>query len=263
MKVFADVGELGWAMYLSAHINWLMASGNKVLVYTDRPGMYECDTKPVPEEFKEKFKDYPADCFGRYGVRDADLREYLPRLEKFPGLCCDRTIDWTKEKTIYRPYKPGGDYIIVFPRVRHNPHHAMRNLPCKFYEDLIDDLLLKYQVLLAGTLEEAYNIERDNPRFRSLIGRTNISHLIGLSTNATVAIWGTSAPPKIAMLQGTPTVVIGHEKERFEKEENWSKAPLLFCEIEDYSTVEYSQFKEQIRGFVYDSFSMLHNKKLK
>jgi hypothetical protein len=55
--------------------------------------------------------------------------------------------------------------------------------------------------------------------------------LIDVCTNARVVIGAQSAPPKLALLQGTRTYMVGHEKERHTVTENWMGSEVGFYEV--------------------------------
>ena len=85
--VFIDIGELGWSLYLSGHVQWLKRySKNRILILTseNRKAIFECadEIRDIPEEFDKKYSKYPQRCFGLHGVCDKELRtffkQYIP-----------------------------------------------------------------------------------------------------------------------------------------------------------------------------------------
>lgn len=248
LKVFADIGELGWTMYLSAYVDTL----EDVLVYTDREAMFNCKTKRIPSNFYNLFGNYPADCFGRLGVSDSQIREYFDNiLDPTLHYGCDRII---AEKGCFKAYRTTrtdcGYDIVVFPRCRVSKHHSTRNLTKDFYEDLVMDLSRKFKVVAMGSKDGAYDLNVVNDNFTNLVGKATLQDLIDISTDSKMTIGGTSAPPKIALLQGTPTFIIGHERQRMTIDENWSKAKVGFYETDNYGSVRYDSCKNAIRGFI-------------
>jgi len=237
MYKFLDIGELGWAMYLSAHVNWLMFRQAKCHVITNRPAMFNCDTEPI---VGFEHWDKEPDGFGRVGLSESDIRkqyrDLAPHLEYKP--------DWRiLQMLVVLPYSVTriikDDYIVVLPR-RRKGKFAKRNLSEKFYRDLIRRLSEEHKVVSIGSKDGAYDIDTLNPNYDNYVGKTNIQEMINVLSSANCVIGGTSAPPKISLLQGTPTYIIGHEKRRFTVFENWSCTPVGFHEIEanEYSEVE-------------------------
>ena len=255
---FVDIGELGWSLYLAAHLRWLKDKADlDICVYTDknREVLYDglADRiRPIPTEISDHFKDAPPNCFGRYLIPDQDIRKYVNKHipEDYPlsesiKFNCGRTF---LEKVTFKPYIQDmktkvRNNILVFPRYRTHARHSFRNLPKSFYQDLINELCTEFNdisIISIGIPGQAYDIESDCINYWNLVSNTTtLKELFYLLTASICTIGGTSAPPKIAMLQGVPSYVIGHEKDRFVKEENWSKTPVKFREIDinDYNEI--------------------------
>ena len=239
---FADIGELGWAMYLSGHINWLKDQGKKVMVYTNRPSMFDCTTLGYEHPFTSE-----PEGFGRLGVLDSEIREYFNnQLAHKPKYNCDKSV---LSETIYKPYKCdklGWDYVVIVPRHRQPPFDK-RNLSLKFYNELYTDLAKDYLVYSVGAENGAYHLTCN---CIDLVGKTSVADLITLLTNANFVVGSQSAPPKIALLQGTPTYMIGNEKERHTVTENWSGTNVGFYETTNYNGLEYSEVRDNIRDWI-------------
>lgn len=263
MKVFADIGELGWALYLSAYTRWLNERGEKTTVITDRGCLFESSKiVPIPKEFFDKFGEYPADCFGRRGNSDKQIREVLNAEQSLDNVCDDLKFGDDrsfKGKTIYKPYpvksNPFPKSILVFPRYRASVYHMGRNLSYDFYSKLIGALCVEFphKLILSLGTEESYDItENVYKNYINLRKKTNIQELIDYCSSACVTIGGTSAPPKIALLQGTPSFIIGHEKERFMVEDNWIKTKVGFYEVSvnSYLTLDIPQCIKEVVEFV-------------
>lgn len=251
-KIFADIGELGWSLYLSAHTHWLRQNGEEdiTVITSKKPLFPDCKLIPMPDEFYKEFSVYPAGSFGRFGVADHEIRHFF----KTKGYELSDSLKYCHfteilDKTIYKPYsiksRFGEGDIVVFPRCREHPNFAQRNLSKEFYELLMKKLCEEFvdkQVISVGKHSQAYDIPLYHTNYLNMIGNTSIQDLIDICTNAKTTIGGTSAPPKIALLQGTPSYVIGHEKQRFLVEENWMKTEVEFWEI---PIDGYDNFKDE------------------
>ena len=69
---FADVGELGWSLHLSAHMKYRSTRGLKshVMTYPERICLYEgvCEQSLLPTNFYSKSQKVYADGFGFYNT---------------------------------------------------------------------------------------------------------------------------------------------------------------------------------------------------
>jgi|GEM_PF-2278283 len=246
--VFVDIGELGWSLYLSGHVNWLKKNTNKkIAVFTSRhrKALFENadEVKDIPDEFYRKYSQYSQVSFGLDGVGREELkrffRHYLPEGRFIPGyfeFCCS----WIcRAMTLFTPYKVKNKSIVgnilVFPRCRIPMRNWSRNLPLGFYQELIATLCNEFPdrtVIAMGSKEGAYSIDLPIQNYRNFVGKdTTIQDLIDFCPACLGAVGGASAPPKITLLQGVPTYVIGHEKERVIIKENWLHTKVGFWEI--------------------------------
>jgi len=261
-ELFLDIGELGWSLYLSAHMKWLKAKGQSVpaiMTFPDRECLYE-DIAPeifwVPDSFYDDFDGSLQNCFGLYGVKVEKLREYFNSMflgyfyisEKQPLSCGN----WKKifiDQMLFEayPYKRKfrqGKEILVFPRYRKKWPFASRNLPRVLYIDLLIRLCDENKdcvIKTMGTRSGAYNItEKEVARnnYKNWVGKTaNLQAVIERFQVAICTIGGTSSLPKLALLQGVPSFIIGHEPERFKTDENWLDTKVGFYEV---SSVGYN-----------------------
>ncbi|HDY86904.1 MAG TPA: hypothetical protein ENH82_02175 [bacterium] len=146
-------------------------------------------------------------------------------------------------QTIFKPYEPnqywydGKNEILVFPRHRKVEYFNNRNLPRTFYVGLIDRLCGEFQDCLIrtiGTKKGAYDItevEIERHNYSNFVGWTSIEDLIWRTQFAIGAVGSQSFPLKLSLLQGVPSFVIGHEKFRHVRSENWMKTRVGFYEI--------------------------------
>jgi hypothetical protein len=265
-----DIGELGWSLYLVAHARWLKEQGNKVLVMTskDRRCLYEgvADTiMPTPQKFYEIWGEMPQHCLGRYGANESELVEYFERnipksyvlADKFRFNC----VWFFEDKMIHAPFKMrqdlNGKGILIFPRWRPEPQYATRNLPKDWWIGLVNTLCMVYsdfRIIALGTKNGAYDLEEvKSSSFENLVGKTeSVQDVIDLCSIAITAIGSASSLPKISLLQGVPTFVIGHEKERVIKTDNWLNTEVGFREIgiDDYNSFDDKTCDTEIMNFI-------------
>jgi ADP-heptose:LPS heptosyltransferase len=282
---FIDIGELGWSLYLSAHIRWLKKKnpGTNLLVLTspDRACLYDewAVIHPITDDFYHRYSGQAQHCFGLYDISSQELMDFFEKEipggykipEDFP-FDCHYYSEVFKGELEYAPYPSSisskvRNRILIFPR--HRGHSdgvfSSRNLPEEFYECLALDLCEKYSnliITLIGTASGAYpmskTIGKNLLNLDNRIGRVDsLQCLIDLCEESVVAIGGTSAPPKITLLQGVPTFIIGHEKKRFVKTENWMRTKVGFFEIskDGYNTLDQDKCLKKIERFVKKKYS--------
>jgi len=280
---YVDIGELGWSLYLSAHVRWVYEQGCRPEVFApvDRCPLYmdcvECVTY-VPRPFYEQFGQYSQNGFGLYGVGHQRLldwfRPHFSREHVWNGYQQFGCHWLDREEMIFRPYGYRHEYpgrrILVFPRQRstyypsdshakkHPKHLEKRNLPAAYYQRLVERLCVQHPdhiVTVVGKTGGVCEVRAPAVgRFESWVKPDgSIQELIDLCQYASCAIGGTSAPPKITMLQGVPTAVIGHEKQRFSVDENWLDTLMWFYEVPeagDYSQLDIEDCVERTCAFV-------------
>jgi hypothetical protein len=246
--VFIDVGELGWSLYLSAHIRWLKKntdSQSVVIGFPDRRCLY----KGLVEEFIE----VPRAFYKKYDINNQDscrIRKvgwdelnsfffsYVPSGYRFAGYK-EYPTKIISDKRIFAPYEYSRRperkrEIIIFPRCRHGLW-TRRNLSKEFYIRIIKnlcDVFPKMRIRTVGTKEGAYNIDLDRRNYINWVGKGDtLQDLINKCQSAVIAVGSQSAPPKLALLQGLPTFIIGHQRKRHIKTENWMNTKVGFYEI--------------------------------
>lgn len=231
MKVLADVGELGWSIYLKGR-------DIPVMTYPERFCLHK---NPVALPVDFPFNKALQNGFGFKDVKHSDIIKYFHgngiEIDSSQKLDCDK--DQIKDLNI-KPYEVVNRHdldIIVFPRCRVDEGFSKRNLPEAFYRELLQKLCVEFnenKIISIGSTKGSYNINLSNSNYTNLVGNTSIQDMIDYVSSAKVCIGGASAPPKYSLLQGTPTYVIGHEKYRVTVEENWSNTKVGFCEIPKY-----------------------------
>ncbi len=246
---FIDIGELGWSLYLSAHLRWLRKTDNSKMLVMSYP-----DRKCLYDNLADEFMNFPRRFYKKYDTNKQDG----PNLRRVP---------WEELKIYFKRFVPKGyrilspgDYprhinsdnrtfapygysrppnkkneILVFPRCR-DLIWAQRNLPGNFYENVINrlcDRFPKLTVRTMGTTNGAYDLKIEKPNYINWIGKSEgLQDLIDRCQEAVCAIGGTSAPPKITLLQGVPTFIVGHEKARFVVKENWMETKVDFFQVD-------------------------------
>jgi len=266
---FVDIGELGWSLSLSAHIRWLKKNTDSsvaVIALTDRKCLYEklADViLDVPEIFYNKFDSRKQNCFGLKQTPPECLRNFF--LSYIPADYCipDYFIFGCKlklgNKVIYRPYKyskpiEDNTEILIFPRYRKN--ELNRNLPKSFYAHLIERLCDEFPELMVrtiGTYEGAYNIDISRTNYINWVGKSDsLQDLIDRCRVTKAAVGSQSAPPKITLLQGIPTFMIGHQRVRHENGENWMSTRVEFYDVskKNYASIDIRDCINKIISFV-------------
>ncbi len=253
-QVFLDVGELGWSLYLSAHMRWLKHTNQTIPSVMVLPGREVfCSGLVdkifyVPDDFATVFDLEQQDRFSFLGV-DQQLRDYFnPRLPKGYEVSKRQPLDCPSWKTVFlgqmvfRPYAKypniSGHFppeIHVFPRRREAKHFNKRNLSLFFYVALINrlcDEFLDCTIKSFGTKDGACDIGVNKVNYLNLLGKTTIESLIFRSQFAIGAVGSQSFPLKLSLLQGVPAFIIGHERQRHTVNENWMKTRAGFYEID-------------------------------
>lgn len=238
VKTIVDIGELGWSQYLRAYYEWLIGQEEEVEVWAlpERVSFYP--------KAKEVVESGPRECFGIQG------KDLTPKYKGiFPSLChtlrnCFQSgVAWKTERHMMvwkkiEVEKRSKKWITVFPRRRDGFPYSARNLGPKFYHDLVEGLLEKgFWVQTVGVPGGTERIEISHPRFRNGIRKMTVGDLLVEIESSLVTIGGQSAPPKIALQQGVPSFMIGHEKERHTKIDNPLGTPSGFYETQDYKVV--------------------------
>ena len=280
--IVVDVGELGWSLYLVAHLRFLKSYYNftmAVMTYPDRQCLYEGiadDILNIPDEFYEKFDTSKQECFGIAASTDNESAKRLKSffLQKIPnGYYIPPGFEFNCKAFGYvykhKPFQYTQGYgdnaikeILVFPRSREyrNPIIPTRNLPEEFYVELIKKLswgFTEFNIRSMGLTSGSYNIEYSLNHGIELVNYINdiklksgLQDLINRCQIAVAAVGSQSAPPKITLLQDVPTFMIGHERERHTKTENWMRTKVGFYEVQDYENFDFDECINQIIEFI-------------
>jgi len=268
---FMDIGELGWSMYVAAHVRWYKEKTDNsvaVMTYPDRRCLYEGLADVVidlPEPFYTTFDMRRQNCLGIQKIMPGVLKNFLSAYliddYRVPDYFIMRCKPQFGDKLIFRPYKyskkiEGLSEILIFPRHRTGGWYSFRNLPKEFYVQLIDRLCVEFPDFLLrtiGTANAAYDINIGRSNYVNWIGKSrSLQEMIDRCQTAVAAVGSQSGPPKIALLQGVPTFMIGHQRHRHMVNENWSKTRVEFVEIKNnnYSNFDKEECINRIVSFI-------------
>ena len=258
-------------MYVNAHIRWLKQQGDvsvAVITYRDRRCLYEGLADIVidaPKKFYELFDMRMQNCLGlQYISPDILKRFFIPYLPVGYSIPEDFIIGCKcrfGSRLIFEPYKyseklEGRREILIFPRRRLGGWYSYRNLSKPFYTQLILKLCDEFPGLMVrtiGTESGAYSFEIKKPNYVNWVGKNgSLQDMIDRCQLAVAAVGSQSAPPKIALLQGVPTYMIGHQRQRHVKGENWMGTKVEFYDISDsdYANIDIPFCIEKIVSFI-------------
>ena len=269
-EAFVDIGELGWSLLLSAHTRWLKRKGKPValtMTFFDRMSLYEGladEVRAVPVNFNQKFGYSIASGFGLEQITTSQMRAYFNEalapqyfVSAKMSFRCVKPI--FSGQLIYEPYPYKANHsdsseILIFPRYRDS---VKRNISKSFYISLINlicDEFPDYFVRVIGTANGAYDIDevRKN-NYINCVGKSeSIQDLIDSCQSAIVAVGSQSAPPKISLLQGVPTFIMGHERRRHVTNDNWMGTKVAFYEIrgDSYDNFDSADCMNKIIDFI-------------
>lgn len=238
-----DIGELGWSLEISAHARWLIKHRHRVevLTYPDRKALYpRCQVT-----FIKLFENAILDGMGLLNVDRAQTLRQLRGLAKYKvpsNLTLKYDRFWGRRQIFkaFRVISKKKPSVLIFPRVRPG-NHASRNLPREYYKKLIMKLY-PYRVVAIGKLGYSYKLDvPENDNFHSFVRKdTTIQNVIDCCGTAYCAIGSQSALPKLSLLQGVPTFIVGHQKDRHLRNENWMSTEAGFYQVtsRDYKHID-------------------------
>ena len=269
---FMDVGELGWSMYIAAHVRWYKEKTDSkiaVMTYPDRRCLYDGLADVVtefPRAFYLAFDVRRQNCLGIQkimpGILKNFLSAYLTDGYRVPDYFVMRCKPQFGNRLIYTPYEysrkiEGPPEILIFPRHRKGGWYSYRNLPKEFYMRLIERLCAEFpeiSVRTIGTTNAACDINMDKPNYTNWVGKSkSLQDMIDRCQTAVAAVGSQSGPPKIALFQGVPTFMIGHQKQRHMQGENWTRTIVGFHSLPDinhYATIDVDACVKEAVAFV-------------
>ena len=242
-----DVGELGWSMYIAAHVRWYKEKTNEriaIMTYPDRRCLYEGLVDVVmdlPAAFYLEFDVRRQNCLGIQEASSSVLKNFLSahltdgyRIPDYFVMSCNHPFE---DKLIFKSYEysrkiEGPLEILVFPRYREGGWYSFRNLSQAFYLHLIArlcDEFPQFKIRTIGTEIGAYDININKTNYINWVEKSDsLQDMIDRCQIAVAAVGSQSGPPKIALFQGVPTFMIGHQKQKHVQEENWAGTKVEF-----------------------------------
>jgi len=217
-----------------------------VITYPDRECLYADlvdEIIYVPENFYKKYDLKMQDSFKLRKVGWEELENfflpYIPKGYHFAEYK-EYPSKIISDKRAFIPYKysrppENGKEILVFPRCRPGLW-SRRNLPEAFYINLIKRLCDEFPgltVRVIGTKSGTYDIKVDKPNYINWVGKgKDLQDMIDRCQSSIAAVGSQSALPKISLLQGVPTFIIGHQKQRHILRDNWMNTKVGFYVID-------------------------------
>jgi lipopolysaccharide biosynthesis glycosyltransferase len=265
LKLFYDISELGWSMYLAAHLKFCHKRGDKVGIIT-HPGKYvlyrDCVDLmlPLPEEYIETFKNMPSDGNHLFDpktnvrIRDHKLLS-APFKKAYPEYKDNIITSYSKfeGQRVFEKYKHSktserlaksmiegyNDCILIFPRYRDSKFQC-RNISKEQWlviTDILCDQYKQSKIISIGTLNGAMRLDINKKNFTDLVGYDDNKtlDLMIAFCNAKLtraAVGNQSGTVKITLLSGTPTFMFGDERQRHTVDENWAKTKCGFFECQ-------------------------------
>ncbi|MFC1545335.1 hypothetical protein ACFL44_01445 [Gemmatimonadota bacterium] len=260
--LYYDIGELGWSMYLAAHLKYLHRTGKTASIIAPeakRVFYRDCTQEilPVPEEWISRFGHYPSDGTHLYNprtrrrIKDQHLLSE-PFRRAYPDYDIITVYSKFEGERVFEPYHHSrkaeelcgerlGDtpVILIFPRRRSGKFRG-RNIPRRQWEQIADTLCEVFSdcaVVAVGSAGGAWNnLKVSSSQFIDLVGwddTLTLDMMVALcnTKQAIAAVGNQSGTVKITLLCGTPTYIFGHEKERHTVIENWACTDVDFWEV--------------------------------
>jgi len=284
IKLYYDVGELGWTMVLSAHLNFLRernGNGYMACTYPERECLYSgsnIELIKMPEELRVRYMQLDQDGTHLYNhntqsrvwhdiltsdfktlftpnIKIADPEDYdyseITKIKPF------RYQPSNFAKTIINVRFRDEKIILVFPRKRLGKFGA-RNLSYEFYVKLCVNLCRAFKdhrVMSFGSRKGAYELNSSVSctNFTDMVRESDFNKLDMLlalcdSGNVSFVVGSQSAPPKIALVMGIPAFMIGHEKHRHMVLDNWMNTKVNFFEPISFSGGFYQITEDMVNN---------------
>jgi hypothetical protein len=129
---------------------------------------------------------------------------------------------------------PQGASDIVVVSARGRARAKNRNIPEHIWEEVVDKLSNRFLVIITGTPHSSFLTKKVGSGIINLInrpGKDGLDVLIAALHKAAFSVTSQSGPSHMSLLTGTPSYIMGHEKQRHSVGENWLKTMCLFREV--------------------------------
>lgn len=276
-------GELGWlCQYYQSLLRYM-----KNNMYQDRKFIIMMDTQfhvlvhdftsytvDLPDWFKEL--QLEKDCFesplpgsppGSLTPPDvyAKLIEYFRQfynpskaIEFWPPRGTDKF--WPNHKpSMYARYSTensnrtirGRPYVCVCPRGRSRA--AIRNVPEYVWRELVDILREDFYVVLCGTPSGSFLADYQGENVINLIpdkSDDKFEKVMDYMCKSVACVSSQSGLTHVGLLCGTPSLIIGHEKDRHCIAENRFETPCSFRYVYDYRAIDATTVAKDLAVFL-------------
>lgn len=261
-KLYYDVGEIGWSMYLAAHIRFLYQRGTPAAVACNgaKKVFYRGTANEIlsiPDEWLKKFGEFPSDGGHLYNpktrrrIKDHNLLAE-PFKIAYPEYDIVTSYGTFPEQRTFLPYNHSGEaedfcrktfhgkqVIMIFPRCRGSKFKG-RNIPGTQWERIAASLCDQFPeniVATFGSRKGSYtNLQVNKSNFMNLAGKNDsvsLDWMVALCNLklARAAVGNQSGTVKMTLLCGTPTFIFGHEEKRHTVDENWADTRVAFHKV--------------------------------
>ena len=263
--LYYDISELGWTMYLAAHLKYLAGQKRPAAIAVQdakRVFYRDCalEILPIPEEWVRKYGKYPSDGNHLYNpltrrrIKSQQLLSH-PFTKAYPQYQVVTRYSRFQDQRIFEAYTHDpamedlsdelfGDrrVLLVFPRHRSGKFRG-RNIPRKQWIRIIRSLCDRYPdftIAAFGSSGGAYTgLQPEREHFIDLVGyddNRTLDLMVSLcnTRRAVAAVGNQSGTVKITLLCGTPTFIFGHERKRHMVDENWSGTVAGFYQVDSF-----------------------------
>lgn len=149
-----------------------------------------------------------------------------------------------------RLFKKDKPFICVFPRAR--ARAPQRNVPEFIWKETVDRLKNDFTVVLSGTPSGACLVDYNEEGVINLInekGSDKLDLTMEYICQSEFTISSQSGPTHLSLLCGTPSYIIGHEKDRHTLYENRFATPTSFRYVMDYRIIDADTIIDDVSNF--------------
>ena len=141
--------------------------------------------------------------------------------------------------------------LTVFPRGR--ARAPQRNVPEYVWRELVDKLKDRFTIVLGGTPSGSSLADYEDKNVINLIsynGDDKMEKIMTYLNSSELSISSQSGPTHISLACGTPSYIIGHEKNRHVGHENRWKTSTSFRTIQDYRAIDANTIINDVFQFL-------------